>query len=454
MLKALRITGKPMFSGRDLVRLIVPLVIEQFLAVLVGMADTVMVSGVNEFATSAVSSVDTINNLLINLFSAMGAGGAVVAAQYLGHHEQENACSAAKQLLISSLAVSGGIALVSIIANNFIIETCYGSLNDTTKEMCKTYFFLSALSYPFLGIYNGGVGVLRSQGDSRSSMISSTIMNLVNIGGNALLIGPLKMGVAGAGLASLVSRALCAMIIFRILCKKTLKIHLIDPFKPEWDGRMIRRILSIGLPNGAENSLFQVGKVIIMVIITNLPAHLIAANAAVNSVSGFPNIPGSAVGLAAIAVIGQCVGAGDEEQAKAYGWRLLLIMYAAVLPLNIIIFTFAPFFLGLFGLERTPGAYEAALQVQRLYCLFSVFFWVPSFGLPNILRAAGDAKYTMTVSIVSMLALRVGLSFVMVYVFNLGLLGVWLSMHADWIARDIFFLWRFISKKWLRHRVI
>ncbi|MBO2517742.1 MAG: MATE family efflux transporter, partial [Clostridiales bacterium] len=396
MLKALHIDGKPMFSGRDLVKLIIPLVIEQFLAVLVGMADTVMVSGVSAYATSAVSSVDTINNLLINLFSAMGAGGAVVAAQYLGHHEVENACSAAKQLLISSLAVSGGIALISIIGNSLIIETCYGSLNEETKEMCKTYFLLSALSYPFLGIYNGGVGVLRSQGDSRSSMISSTIMNLVNIGGNALLIGPLKMGVAGAGLASLVSRALCAVIIFRILCRKKLKIHLIEPFRPEWDGRMIRRILSIGLPSGAENSLFQVGKVIIMVIITRLPAHLIAANAAVSSVSGFPNIPGAAVGLASIAVIGQCVGAGDEKQARAYGWRLLLIMYAAVLPLNFIIFTFAPVFLSFFGLERTPGAYEAALQIQHIYCLLSLICWVPSFGLPNILRAAGDARYTMT----------------------------------------------------------
>lgn len=320
--------------------------------------------------------------------------------------------------------------------------------------MCKTYLLLSALSYPFLGIYNGGVGILRAQGDSRSSMISSTIMNAINIIGNAILITPCGLGVAGAGLASLISRGVCALIILLILSKKTLRIHLKVPFRPEWDKSMMRRILSIALPSGAENSLFQVGKFIIMVLITGLPAHLIAANAAVNSLSSFPNIPGSAIGLAAITVIGQCIGAGDEAKARLYGKKLMVIMYLAVLPLNIIIFVFCPFFLGLFGLERTPGATEAALQVEHIYCVLSVLFWVPSFGLPNILRAAGDAKYTMTVSMISMLVLRVGLSFVLVQVFDMALLGVWLAMHADWVCRDICFLIRFAGKRWLKHRVI
>ena len=442
------------FTGRQLTRLIIPLVIEQFLAVLVGMADTVMVSGGNEFATSAVSTVDTLNNLLINLFSAMGAGGAVVAAQYLGHGEQGKACKAAKLLLYASLAVSFLIAVIAAPLRGAIIEGFYGSLNTETKEMCKAYLLMSALSYPFLGIYNGGVGILRAQGDSRSSMISSTIMNAVNIGGNALLIGPCGLGVTGAGLASLVSRAVCALIIMRILCRKKLAIHLEEPFRPEWDRRMLRRILSIGLPSGAENSLFQVGKLIIMVIITRLPAAMIAANAAVNSLSGFPNIPGSAVGLAAITVIGQCVGASNFAQARRYGKKLQLIIFLSILPLNVIIFAFCPVFLGLFGLERTPGAYEAALQVEKIYCLLSVLFWMPSFGLPNILRAAGDARFTMTVSIISMLVLRVGLSFILVDVFHMQILGVWLAMHADWACRAVCFVLRFRGRRWLEHRVI
>ena len=442
------------FTAKQLTRLIIPLVIEQFLAVLVGMADTVMVAGVNEYATSAVSTVDTLNNLLINLFSAMGAGGAVVAAQYLGHGEHKNACKAAKLLLYASLVVSLVIAMLAAPLRGAIIEGFYGSLNGQTKEMCKTYLLLSALSYPFLGIYNGGVGILRAQGDSRSSMISSTIMNAINICGNVLLIGPCGLGVAGAGIASLVSRGVCALIIMRILLRNKLPIHLEEPLHPEWDRRMLGRILAIGLPSGAENSLFQVGKLIIMVIITRLPAAMIAANAAVNSLSGFPNIPGSAVGLAAITVIGQCVGAGNFAQARRYGKKLQLIIFLSILPLNVIIFVFCPLFLGLFGLERTPGAYEAALQVEKIYCVLSVISWMPSFGLPNILRAAGDARYTMTVSIISMLVLRVGLSFVLVDLFHLQILGVWLAMHADWICRGICFILRFRGKKWLEHRVI
>ncbi len=441
-----------MFSGRDLFKLIVPLIIEQFLAVMVGMVDTMMVSHVNEFATSAVSTVDTINILLINLFSALGAGGSVVAAMYLGHKDEEKACKAAKQLIYSSIALSGIIAVLAIALNTVIIEGCYGSLNAETKEMCKVYFFYSALSYPFLGIYNGGVGVLRAQGDSKSSMVTSLIMNVINIGGNALLIHPLQMGVAGAAIASLLSRAVSAVIIMVLLCKQERHIHLIDPLRPEWDWRMIRRILAIGLPNGLENSLFQLGKLLIMVIITTLPSYMIASNAALNAISSFPNIPGSAICLAVVTVIGQCVGAGDEKQARAYGFKMMVLMYLAVLPLNIIILIGAPFFHTLFNLSSE--AMVCAVDIQYVYCFYSLTIWALSFGLPAILRSAGDAKYTMIVSIISMLVLRVGLSFVLVYVFDLQLLGVWLAMFADWLARGVFFMWRFMGDKWLHKKVI
>lgn len=446
------------FSRKALIALILPLIAEQFLAVLVGMADTAMVSGVDTTgsAVAAVSTVDTLNVLFINLFSAMSAGGAVVAAQYLGHRDNKSACGAAKQLMLSTFALAALVSAVIIVFHRPIVNLMDNGSDPATLNQSYTYLLITAFSFPFLGIYNGGVGLLRAMGNSKASMFTSIAMNLINIGGNALLIHPCGLGVAGAGISTLLSRVVSAAVILRVLFNDTMPIHLDLPRRKSgyfrFDFSMIRRIFRVGVPNGLENSLFQVGKVLIMGIITTFPTAIRAANGICNSVSSVVNIPGSAIGLATVAVIGQLIGAGRKEEAKQYGKKLTMLMYLSVLPLNVLLFFFAEPVVRMLNLAEAGVA--VAVEIEKMYAICSILTWTPSFGLPNILRAAGDVRYTMGVSVVSMLVLRLGASYLLVYAFGLSLPGVWIAMHMDWLARGVCFIIRFIRGKWLEKKVI
>ena len=446
------------FSTKALAALILPLIAEQFLAVLVGMADTAMVSGVDATgsAVAAVSTVDTLNVLFINLFTAMSAGGAVVAAQYLGHGDRKNACAAAKQLMLSTLLLAALVTAAITVFHRPIIDLMDDGHDAATLNQSYVYLLITAFSYPFLGIYNGGVGLLRAMGNSKASMWTSIAMNIINIGGNALLIHPCGLGVAGAGISTLLSRVISAVIILKVMFNPTMPIHLDSPRRQKGyfrlDFSMIRRIFRVGVPNGLENSLFQVGKVLIMGIITAFPTAIRAANGICNSISSVVNIPGSAIGLATIAVIGQLIGAGKKDEAMRYGRKLTALMYLCILPTNLVLLLIPEKAVALLNL--TAEGVPTAVTILRLYALLSIFTWVPSFGMPNILRAAGDARFTMAVSVVSMLVLRLGASYLLVYGFGLSLLGVWIAMHMDWAARGVCFIVRFARGKWLEKKVI
>ena len=451
-----RLQEEESFSRRRLVALLLPLIAEQFLAVMVGMADTAMVAGVGSAAVAAVSTVDTLNVLFIQLFSAMSAGGAVVAAQYLGRRDRRNACAAARQLMLATFALASLISVVIAVFHRQIIGLMdSGSDRQILNQSC-TYLLITVFSYPFLGVYNGGVGLLRAMGNSRSSMWTSIAMNVINIGGNALLIHPCGLGVAGAGISTLVSRIVSALIILRVMQNPGMPICLEKPRKGENiyrpDGAMIRRIFRVGIPNGMENSLFQVGKVLIMGIITTMPTAIRAANGILNSISSVVNIPGSAIGLASVAVVGQLIGGDHKQEAKKYAIKLLRLMYLSILPLNLVLLAIPEPFVGMFQLEA--AGVPVAVELCRVYAACSIVLWPLSFGVANFLRAAGDTRYTMLVSVISMLTLRVGASYLLVYGFGLSLLGVWIAMHLDWVVRSLCFCLRFARNKWLDKKVI
>lgn len=441
-----------LFSTRDLLRLIVPLVIEQFLAMFIGMADTLMVSTISESAVSAISLVDQINILLIQLFSAMATGGAVVAAQYLGRRDRESACTAAKQLIYVTVLLSTVIAAVSILFCDRLLTLCFGSLSAETTAYCRTYLILSALSYPALAAYNGGAALLRAMRNSRASMYTSILMNVVNVSGNALLIYGLGMEVAGAAIASLLSRVMGALVMLHMLLRPSLPVHLVRPAHPEWDGGMIRRIFRLGIPNGLENSMFQIGKLLVAGMVSTMGESVIAANAVSNNVAGMCNIVGNSIGLGMITVIGQCVGAGDSSQARRYTRRLMAAAYASNALMYLFLFGFAKDVAAIFHLS--PGGLSAAVRVLRDYAVFAALIWPASFALPNALRAAGDARFTMAVSTVSMWLFRVAACYLFVGALHLGLHGIWYAMYLDWAARSLCFFLRYRGGKWLTKRVV
>ena len=443
----------PLFTRQALVALLLPLIAEQALSVTIGLADTLMVSSVGEAAVSGVSLVDSFNTLMIQVMSALATGGAVVTSQYIGHREPKNAKAAAAQILFVLASFSLVVAAVVVVGRHAILRGIFGSIDADVMRYAETYFLLSALSYPFIGLYNAGAALFRAQGNSKISMLSSLVMNVINIGGNAVLIYGFGMGVLGAALASLVSRAVSCLVVLWLLQRPgcPLRVDGLRALAP--DGGLIRRILRVGIPAGIENGMFQIGKLSVSSLTSTLGTAAIAANAVANTASTFLNIPANAVGMAALTVVGQCLGAGEKEQAVYYSRRLLLTAYCGAWVMNLSAFLFANrFVISLFNLS--PEAQTMALQVMVWFNFVSLFFWPSSFTLPNILRAAGDARFTMAVSILSMWVFRVGFCYVMVLGFHGRLLSIWMGMFLDWVFRSLCFFVRFVRGRWMEQSVI
>ncbi len=440
------------YTKQQLAKLIWPLLLEQFLAVTMGLADTFMVSSVGEAAVSSVSLVDTINVLVFQILSALASGGAVVVSQYVGQKNTERTKKCAAQLY--SVLLISTIALMAVAAagSRSMLRFIFGRIDDNVMAFAQTYFLISAVSYPFMGAYNAGAALFRAQGNSKISMKASLVMNVINIAGNALLIYGFHMGVLGAALATLAGRIFAAVWVTLQQQKadNPFRIDQISDLKPE--RQHIRPILSIGIPSGLENGMFQIGKLCVSSLTAALGTSAIAANAVANTVATVANIPGNTMGLAVIPVIGQCLGAGDKNQAKYYGKQLMKTAILGLAAANILVWLFIPGITEIFHLSQ--AAKIMCIDVIRLFDIFSIFFWALSFTLPQILRSGGDAKYTMSVSILSMWIFRVVLSYFFVLKMDMGLMGVWLGMCIDWICRSIFFLIRFCGGKWMEHHVI
>lgn len=438
-----------MFSNKDLKRLILPLLIEQVLAVLVGMLDIMMVSSVGEAAVSGVSLVDTIGILLINIFSALATGGAVISAQYLGREDHEKANISANQLVLSTTLISLVIMLVALIWREPILSLIFGHVEKDIMDSALTYFLITALSYPFLSIYNACAALYRSMGNSKLSMKISFLMNLINLVGNALCIYGLRMGVAGVAIPTLVSRAVAAIVMLILIRNPRNLIHIDPKLRLGFHPKMIKKILSIGVPNGLENSMFQVGKILVASLIATYGSVSIAANAVSNTVATFQIIPGTTIGLAMITVVGQCIGARNYEQAKEYTKKLLMLSHAGIVILNAVIILLLPPILKLYNLSAETA--EMARQIIILHGVVAMVIWPESFTLPNALRSSNDVKFTMFTSILSMWFCRIILSFVLGSYFGLGVLGVWIAMMIDWLVRSIVFIIRYRSERWKKY---
>ncbi len=456
-----RTIEKPLFDRQYLIKLILPLIAEQFLAMTIGAVDTMMVSSIGDAGVSGVSLVDQLSQLVIQLFAAFATGGAVVASQYIGHKKEDSARRAAKQLVTISAMAALFLIVICIPFRKVILNVFFGKSGQEILMNCSIYFFWILISFPFLAVYNSSAALFRAMGNSRISLFVSLIMNLVNIGGNALLIYGAKIGVAGAGISTLASRIFAAGVMMILLCRKNKNIIYIEKiWKPEFDFGMIKRILKIAIPSGIENSVFHIGKLIVFSLMSGFGQIAISANAISNSIASFANIPSQAIGLASVTIIGHCIGADEKDQAMYYGKKLLKEAYMGMLLTASLIFAASPFIVNLFKIARESQI--LASGVIRTCMIANLFFWPMSFTMPNILRAAGDAKYTMIISNISMWAFRVLFSFLISKILlarypenpSLALYGIWFGMYLDWIFRGVFFWIRFKSGRWLEKRVI
>ena len=440
-----------LFTNQQLLALLWPLIIEQALGVLVGMADTVMVSSVGEAAISGVSLVDMINQLIITVFGALATGGAVVTSQHLGAKRPEEAARSAGQLVGLSGILGMTVAVFCLVTRTAQLRLFFGTISEDVMQACLTYFTITALSFPFLALYNAGAAIFRSTGNSAVSMKVSVLVNAINFCGNALCVFVLRMGVAGVAVPTLVSRAVGAVIILSLAARRDYVLCITPRTVTRLEGRTVRSILYIGIPSAFENSLFQLGRVLVVSMISLFGTVHISANAVANNLDAVGCIVGNAMGLAMITVVGRCVGAQDFEQTKHYTKKLLLWDYIAQGTVNLLVLLLLNRILGMYTLS--PETRALSWTLVMIHNGVAILLWPAGFVLPNALRAANDVRFTMLTSILSMIVWRMGLSWVLCVNMGMGAVGVWLAMVVDWICRVTCFVIRFASGAWQKSAV-
>ena len=435
-----------LFTNRALAALILPLIVEQFLAVLVGMADSVMVASVGEAAVSGVSLVDNIMVLFTNLFAALATGGAVIAGQYLGQKNGKLASRAATQLIWFTTILAVVIMAVIYCGKWFVLHVVFGQIDADVMGHADTYLMIVTASIPFIALYNAGAAIFRAMGNSKVSMQVAVIMNVVNVAGNATLIYGFHRGTEGVAIPTLVSRITAAVLIIFMLSRKENVIHIEKTFRFHPDWTMVKRILGIGIPNGLENSMFQLGKIIVLSLVSTFGTYAIAANAVCNAVANFQVLPGMAINLAVTAVIARCVGAGDYEQAEYFTKKLIRLVYLCMWGVNLIVLCVMPLVLWAYNLSDITA--QTARSVLYFHSVSACLIWPVSFTVPSALRAAGDAKVTMVISLASMWIFRIIFSYVLGGWLGLGVLGVWIAMVIDWCVRTVCMTLRYKTGKW------
>ena len=435
-----------LFSRNDLVRLIIPLIVDQFLQVAVGLSDSIMVARVGEAAVSGVSLVDTVMLLIINIFTALATGGAVIAGQYLGRRDPKTGCEATAQLFNFTFLFSIFIMILGYLGQNVILYHVFGKIEPEVMKDSRTYLLIVLSSIPMIAMYNAGAAIFRAMGNSNIAMKTSLLMNSINVFGNALLIFGFHRGVEGVAIPTVVSRGVACVVILILLNNQEHELHILHPypFKIKWN--VLKKILYIGIPNGLENSMFQLGKIAVLSLVSGLGTASLAANAVGNNIANFAILPGMSFGFALLTVCAQCVGAGDFEQVKYYTKHMMRVEYLCLIASNLIVILALPFILSVYNLSDEAAQYANDIILYHAACVVTI--WPLSFTLPNTLRAAADVKVTMVLSIISMWVFRFGFSYLLAIEFHMGIFGVWVAMTIDWLVRGIFFVCRYRSGRW------
>lgn len=439
------VTENRLFSKKDLRKLIIPLILEQTLAITVGMADTMMISSAGEAAVSGVSLVDMFNNLIISVLAALATGGAVVTSQCIGAGRREEACRSARQLVFTEAAITIGISVLVLLFHRQILGLFFGQIEADVMQNAIIYLIISVFSFPLLAVYDSCAALYRSMGNAQITLKISLLMNVINVVGNAIGVYVLKLGVAGVAIPSLVSRGVAGVVLFTFLHNPDNLVFLTRG-KFKVDATIVKRILFIGIPSGIENGIFQLGRVLVVSIIAAFGTSQIAANGVANSLDSMGCIVGQAMSLAMITVIGRCVGAGEEGQVRYYTKKLLGETYFYTAVINSIILLLLPWILQIYGLgeETTRLSYILVMIHDGM----AIFLWPASFVLPNMLRACNDVKYTMVVSIFSMITFRIGFSYLFGVHMGWMAVGVWAAMVIDWVFRVLCFVGRYLTGTW------
>ena len=441
-----------LYSNRALLALFIPLLIEYSLEFLMGFADSIMVASLGEAAISGVSLVDFLVQLLIFSFSALATGGAVVAGQYLGSNQIKKAQDSATQLVWFSTILSAVLMFVVIVLRNFLIGLLFGQIEADVWATADVYLYFMALSIPFLAIYNAGAAIFRTTNNAQTPMQILLVCDVLNVIGNAICIYYLGWDVRGVAIPTVIARALAAFIIMYLIVDEDYKLHIKRTLKVKFDAILLKKVLQVGVPYGVENGLFQLGRVLILSLVSTFGTMAIAANSVGYSIGIFSVLPGFAINLGLTAVISNCVGANDYEQARYYNKKILIIVVISHLIINAVIFALLPLILGAYNLSPQTAAMTSEMVIW--HGIFAIIIWPLSFTLPATFRGAGDSKSVMYISLIVMFTCRIALSYVIADWMGVGVFGTWIAMFIDWYVRAGIYIYRYFSNKWTEYRVV
>lgn len=441
-----------MFSNKDLKNLIAPLFLEQLLIALVGIADVFVIGFVGEAAVSGVSLVNSFNTIFLNLFTALASGGAVVISQYIGHKDKEHAGQAASQLLTASVILSVAISVVILLTNASLMRLMFGKVDADVMDACVTYLRISAYSYPALAIYNAGAVLYRSFGKTSTTMYISILANIINVIGNCIGVFGLHAGVVGVAVPSLVSRCFSAVVITILCFSAKNPVSYLGSWIMKLDVSLQKKILRIAVPNGVESGVFQLVKVALSSVVALFGTYQIAANGVAQSIWSLAALVCVTMGPVFITVIGQCMGAGDIEQAEMYFRKLTKITLVFAIAWNALIFAVTPVFMSFYALEdQTKRLVILPVLIHNIFNAVAFTFADP---LGKGLRATGDVKFTTATSLFTTIGVRLIFSMIFGIWLNLGVIGIAFAMCLDWSVRGIIFWWRFKQGKWKTFKVI
>lgn len=441
-----------MFSNKDLKNLIVPLFMEQLLVMLVGIADTFVISFVGEAAVSGVSLVNAFNTIFIYLFTALASGGAVVISQYIGRKEQATAGEAASQLLTVSVLFSIIVSVVILLFNKPLMRLMFGRVEKEVMDSCIVYLRISAYSYPALAIYNAGAALYRSFGKTSTTMYISIVSNVINVAGNLIGVFLLSAGVAGVAYPTLIARTFSAFVITALCFSKKCPVRCRRQYIFSWNGNLQRRMLRIAVPNGVESGVFQLVKVALSSVVALFGTFQIAANGVAQSIWSMASLVCVTMGSVFITIIGQCMGAGDISAAESYFKKLMKITILSAVIWNSLIFAVTPVMMHFYSLEEETK--RLIIHLVLIHNLFNAVAFPFADPLGKGLRAAGDVKFTTFISLFTTIGVRLVFSVLLGITLNLGVIGIAYAMCLDWILRGIIFWCRFRKGAWKQFKVI
>lgn len=441
-----------LYSNKALFYLFIPLLVEYALEFFVGLADSIMVASLGEAAISGVSLVDFLMQLLIFSFSALATGGAVVAGQYLGDNQLEKAQNSATQLVWFSTIASSVLMILVLVLRQFLIGILFGQIEAAVWHNAEVYLYIVALSIPFIAIYNAGAAIFRTTNDASLPMKIMLLCDVLNVLGNAFCIYYLGWDVTGVAVPTVISRVAAALLILYFAIDEDYKLHIKRTLKHKFDFYVLRKVLKVGIPYGIENGLFQLGRVLVLSLVSTFGTMAIAANSVGYAIGIFSVLPGFAINLGLTAVISRCVGANDYEQAKYYNKKCLIIVFISHVLINIAIFALLPLILNIYDLSAQTAAMTTEMVIW--HGIFAIIIWPLSFTLPATFRGAGDSKSVMYISLAVMFTCRILLSYVIADWMGIGVFGTWIAMFIDWYVRAGIYIYRYFSNKWTEYRVV